>query len=125
MTRHTERLARRQAATDELQARITARQAAFDALDVVDRHLENVAAAAAGDDDQLTRAERTITAVDRLNSSIDELRARAEALRATEGRTTKPAEIATILGVPEKRLFPKAAPTRAVLPPPVSPPIVD
>ena len=62
MAHHHDRLARRQAANNELQARLAARNAAFDALDAVDTALDAAVAAATGKGDPLTRAERLRTA---------------------------------------------------------------
>lgn len=101
MTRHTDRLNRRQQATDELQQRIAARNSTFDALDALDTALEAAAGAASGDSDPLTRAERLTSAVAKVDDATRELRNRAEQLRHAEG--TKPADVATLLGVPASK----------------------
>lgn len=122
MTRHTDRLNRRQQATDELQQRIAARNTTFDALDALDAALEAAAGAAGGDSDPLTRAERLTAAVAKVDDASRELRNRAEQLRHAEG--TKPADVATLLGVPASKLFPRPATTSSgptPLPNPVAP----
>ena len=102
MAHHPDRLARRQAANDELQARLAARNAAFDALDAVETALDALAAAATGKGDPLTRAERVRAAAAKVETAVDTLRARAEDLRAAE--RAKPGEIADLLGVPAAKL---------------------
>lgn len=103
MAHHHDRLARRQAANNELQARLAARNAAFDALDAVDTALEAVVAAAAtGKGDPLTRAERVRTAAAKVETAVDRLRARAEDLRMAE--RAKVGEIAELLGLQNGKL---------------------
>ncbi len=103
MANHQDRLARRQRANDELQARIAARNAAFDALDALDTALASVATAAAGAGDPLSRAERIRAGLTKVEIAVAELRARAEELRASEH--AKAGEVAELLGVPAAKLL--------------------
>ncbi|MEQ1699439.1 MAG: hypothetical protein ABMA25_04975 [Ilumatobacteraceae bacterium] len=102
MANHPDRLARRQRANEELQARLAARNAAFDALDVLDAALASLATVATGAGDPLTRAERVRVAVAKMESAAGELRARAEELRTSE--RAKANEVAELLGVPATKL---------------------
>lgn len=105
MANHQDRLARRQRANDELQARLAARNVAFDALDALDVALGAVATTASAVGDPLTRAERVRSAVAKVETAIDGLRARAEELRTSEH--AKASEIAELLGVPAAKLIPR------------------
>lgn len=107
MANHQDRLARRQAANDELQARLAARNAAFDAVDAVEAALDTVAAAAVGKGDPLTRAERVRAAAAKVETAVESLRTRAEDLRLAE--RARVGDIADLLGVPSRRITARAA----------------